>query len=180
MRRKGWLSILSILVLVAATVTAQDKPDFSGRWILETSAVVGPDVARSLTVRQRVVRANVNGAPMPPFFNELSVERQYVTDVHAETYQIGVEGGTVGGVAATNRGPAPDVNASQTRLVVRWEDDRLVIDTGSYSGSSREAGPYSEHSEIWRLDTAGVLILSITDRGSGIASTTKTLTYRKN
>jgi hypothetical protein len=178
MRQKGWLSILSILV--AATVAAQDKPDFSGRWILEPSADVGPDVARSLTVRQPVVRTNVFGAPMSPFFKELSVERQFVSDVRTETYQIGVGGGTVGHVAPTNRAPAPDVDASETRFLVRWEDDRLVIDIGNYSGSSREAAPYSEHSEIWQLDAAGRLILSITDRGSGIASTTKTLTYRKN
>jgi hypothetical protein len=178
MRQKGWLSILSILV--AATVGAQDKPDFSGRWILEPSTDVGPDVARSLTVRQPVVRTNVFGAPMPPLFKELSVERQFVTDVRTETYQIGVVGGTVGGVVPTNRAPAPNVNASETRLWVRWENDRIVIDTGNYSGSSRETGPYSEHSEIWQLEAAGRLILSITDRGSGIASTTKTLTYRKN
>jgi hypothetical protein len=178
MRQKGWFSLLSILV--AATVVAQDKPDFSGRWILEPTADVGPDVARSLTVRQPVVRTNVFGAPMPPFFNELSVERQFVTGLRTETYQIGVVGGTVGGVVPTNRAPAADANASEARFLVRWEDDRLVIDTGNYSGSSREAGPYSEHSEIWQLDAAGRLILSIMDRGSGIASTTKTLTYRKN
>jgi hypothetical protein len=178
LRQKGWLSILSLLV--AATVAAQDKPDFSGRWILKTSAGADPDVARSLTVHQTVVRTNVYGAPMPPFSKELSVERQFDTDVRTETYNIGVEGGAVGGVAPTNRGPAPDVNVSHTRFSVRWEDNRLVIDTGSYSGPNREAGPYSEHSEIWQLDAAGMLILSITDRGSGIASTTKTLTYRKN
>jgi len=64
MRHKGWLSILSMLV--AATVAAQDNPDFSGRWMLETSAGAGPDVALFLTVRQPVVRTNVYGAPMPP------------------------------------------------------------------------------------------------------------------
>ncbi len=178
MRQKGWLSILSMLV--AATVTAQDKPDFSGRWILETSSRAGPDVARSLTVRQPVVRTNVYGAPMPQFFKELSVERQFVTDVRTETYQIGVEGGIVGGVLPANRGTAPAVNASRTRFSVRWEDNRLVIDTGSYSGRTREAGPYTEHVEVWQLDVVDRLIVSITDRGSGIASTTKTLTYRSN
>jgi len=93
MRHKGWLSILSMLV--AATVVAQDKPDFSGRWILETSAGAGPDGARALTVRQPVVRTNVYGAPMPPFFKELSVDRQFGTDVRSETYQIGIEGGAI-------------------------------------------------------------------------------------
>ena len=178
MRHKSWLLILSMLV--AAIVAAQDKPDFSGRWILDTAAGAGPDVARSLTVRQPVVRTNAYGAPMPPFFKELTVERQFVTDVRTETYQIGVVGGMVGGVLPANRGTAADVNVSETRFSVRWEDNRLVIETGRYSGPTREAGPYTEHTEVWQLDTAGMLILSITDRGSGIASTTKTLTYRKN
>jgi hypothetical protein len=159
-------------------VSAQDKPDFSGRWILETSAGAGPDVARSLTVHQPVVRTNVYGAPTPPFFKELSVERQFGTDVRTETYQIGGQGGMVFGALPASRGTAPDVNASQTRFSVHWEDDRLVIDTGSYSGPTREAGPYTEHTEVWRLDAAGMLVLSTTDRGSGIASTTKTVTYR--
>ena len=176
MRHKGWLSILSMLV--AATVAAQDNPDFSGRWVLETSADAGPDVALFLTVRQPVVRTNVDGAPMPPFFKELSVERQFGDDVRVETHQIGVEGGVVGVVAA-NRGTASDVNVPQTRFSVRWEGNRLVIDTGRYSGPTREAGPYTEHTEVWQLDSRGRLLLSITDRGSGIASTTKTLTYRR-
>jgi hypothetical protein len=178
MRHNGWLSILSMLV--AATAAAQDKPDFSGRWILETSVGAGPDVARSLTVRQPVVRTNAYGAPRLPFFKELSVERQFVTGVRTETYQIGVEGGMIGGVRPADRGTARDVNGSQTHFSVRWEDNRLVIDTGSYSGPTRDAGPYTEHTEVWQLDAAGMLILSITERGSGIASTTKTLTYRKN
>jgi hypothetical protein len=165
-------------MLVAATVAAQDNPDFSGRWVLETSADAGPDVALFLTVRQPVVRTNVHGAPMPPFFKELSVERQFGDDLRIETHQIGVEGGAVGVVAA-NRGTASDVNVPQTRFSVRWESNRLVIDTGRYSGPTREAGPYTEHTEVWQLDSRGRLLLSITDRGSGIASTTKTLTYRR-
>ena len=176
MRHKGWLSILAMLV--AGTVAAQDKPDFSGRWILETSAGPGPDGARALTVRQAVARPNVYGAPMPPFFKELSVDRQFGTDVRTETYQIGVEGGMVSGISPANRGIAPEF--SQTRFSVRWDDNRLVIDTGIYSGRTRDAGPYTEHTEMWQLDAAGKLIVSTTDRRSGIASTTKTLTYRKN
>jgi hypothetical protein len=177
MRHKGWLSILSMLI--AATVAAQDKPDFSGRWILETSAGAGPDVARSLTVRQSIVRTNVYGAPMEPFFKDLTVERELVSEVRTDTYQIGLEGGVVGGIPA-NRETAPGVNVSQTRFSVRWEGNRLVIDTGSSSGPTREAGPYTEHTEVWQLEAGGMLILSITDRGSGIPSTMKTLTYRKN
>jgi len=181
MRHKAWLPILAMLsILLAATVTAQDQPDFSGRWVLEASAVAGPDVAQSLTVRQPIVRTNVHGAPIPPFFKELSVERQFVTGARTDTYQIGVEGGVVGGVAPSNRGDAPGANAPQSRFSVRWEDKRLVIESGRYSGSTREAGAYTEHTEIWQLDGADTLILSVIDAGSGRGSTTKTLIYRKN
>jgi hypothetical protein len=173
---KAWLSILSMFV--AASVAAQDTPDFSGQWNLETSADADPAVAQSLTVRQHAVRTNVYGDPIPLFFKELTVERRFGNDVRTETYQIGIEGGVVGGVSPPNRGI--DVNVSRTRFSVRWEDNRLVIDIGSYSGPSREAGPFTEHTEVWQLDATGMLILSMTDRGSGIPSTTKTLMYRKN
>jgi len=178
MRHTGWLSILSMLV--AATVAAQGKPDFSGRWVLAASPGAGPNVARSLTVRQPIVRTNVYGAPMDPLFGELTVERQFVSAVRTDIYQIGVTGGRVGGVVPTGRGTGPDMNIPEDRFSVRWEGNRLVIETGNYSGPTREAGPYTEHVEVWQLDARGMLILSVTDRGSGIESTTKTLTYRKN
>ena len=178
MLRNACLPMLAILL--AATVTAQDQPDFSGRWVLDASVAADPDVARSLTVRQPIVRTNVHGAPIAPFFRELSVERQFVTGARTDVYQIGIEGGVVGGVAPSNRGDAAGPNVSQTRFSVRWEDNRLVINSGRYSGPTREPGAYTEHTEIWQLDGAGTLMLSITDGGSGRASTTKTLTYRKN
>jgi len=67
----------------------------------------------------------------------------------------------------------------QTRYSVFWEGDRLVIETGSYSGPGRQDGPYSEHTEEWRLDREGLLILQLTDR-SDKEQTSNTLTYRRN
>ena len=163
-RHLAWLSLLSIALSV--TIAAQDKPDFSGRWVLAGSAHSDSDVAQSLTVRQPIARTNVFGAPMEPYFKELTVERQFANHVSTETYPIGVIGGTVGG------------GGSQTRISVRWENDRLVIETGSYAGSTREAGPYTEHTEEWKLD-AGALTISIIDRASDTESRSNTLTYRK-
>jgi hypothetical protein len=172
-----WWSVLSILV--AATVAAQSQPDFSGRWVLAHPEAAGAGVAGALTVRQPIVRTNVHGVPMEPVFKEITVERQFGTDTQADTFQIGVHGGTVGGVVANGAatGAGPDI--PQTRFFVRWEDNRLVIDTGRYSGSTREAGPYTERTEVWQLDAAGMLIVTITDRGPGAESTTRTLTYRR-
>jgi hypothetical protein len=54
-----------------------DKPDFSGRWILESPSVPGPDVPRSLALRQPlVVRTTVTGTPMAPAFWTIAIDRE--------------------------------------------------------------------------------------------------------
>jgi hypothetical protein len=87
-----------------------------------------------------------------------------------DTYQIGVQGGVVGG------------GGTESRYSVRWEGNRLVIETGSYSDPARRDGPYSVHMEERQLDAAGRIVLSVTDRRSGAQETsnTLTLTYQKN
>ena len=176
MRHKAWLSMLSIVV--AASVVAQDRPDFSGRWVLESPSAAGPDVARSLTVRQPIVRTNVSGAPMEPVFEELTVERRYASGTRSDTYRFGV-GGTVGGGNRAGRGTGANGMIPETRVSLRWDGSLLVLDTGSYSGPTREAGPYTERTEVWQLNDAGRLVLSVTSRGSGVDATSQTLTYRK-
>ena len=52
MRHTLWLMALS--VSIAAAVAAQDKPDFSGHWVLEPAVDSPSDAALSLTVRQPV------------------------------------------------------------------------------------------------------------------------------
>ena len=105
---------------------------------------------------------------MEPYFSALIVERQYVDRAATATYQIGVQGGIVGGGGA------------QSRISVRWDGNRLVIETGSYSGPTRSDGPYSEHTEEWQLDAAGRLVLSFTERRSSAPEVSNTLTYQKN
>jgi hypothetical protein len=38
------------------------------------------------------------------------------------------------------------------RVSPSLDSNRLVIETGSYSGPTRESGAYSEHTEIWWLE----------------------------
>jgi hypothetical protein len=116
---------------------------------------------------------------MKPFFKDLTVERSFKTGVRSETYQIGVEGGVVGGVDRTGRGSGPRGESPQTRFAVRWDGNSLVIETGNYSGATRESGPYTEHTEVWRFDAHGRLVITVTDRRSGTESTTGVLTYRR-
>ena len=54
-----------------------------------------------------------------------------------------------------------------------------MIETGNYSGPTRESGPYTEHAEVWWLDAEGRLVIKVTDRSSGAESTTRTLTYQR-
>jgi hypothetical protein len=145
MRKIAWSSVL--LLLIAATVAGQDKPDFSGRWVLENPADSASDIARSLTVRQSIVRTTARGAPMEPFFRDLMVEREFSTRARSESYQIGVVGGVVYGVDRTGRGAGPEGQNRETRFAVRWDENRLVIETGTYSGPTRESGPNTEHTE---------------------------------
>ena len=110
---------------------------------------------------------------MPPFFLELTVERHFESGTKTQAYLIGTEGGTVGGIAG-GRG----ISAS-SRFSVRWDGERLRIETGSYSGPTRDSGPFTEHDEVWTLDEQGRLLISMVDRRSGAEPATRTLTYRR-
>jgi hypothetical protein len=157
-----------LLFAVVSAVAAQDQPDFSGRWILVEAVPADAGTASRLNVTQPIVQTNAVGAPMKPTFMTLTVERAFADRATTETFQIGVEGGTVGG------------GGFGTRFSVRWEDHRLVMATASYSGSGSESRQTSEHNEVWELDPDGMLIIRITDREAGHGSKSHTLTYRRN
>ena len=169
-RSVAGLAILSMLA--AAGAAAQDKPDFSGTWVLADAAGPSPDAARRLTVTMTVLRDNVRGEPIGPFFDTLTVTREFPTGLRPDSYRIGIEGGTVGG--------AVGAACTSTRYSVRWDGNRLVIETGSYPKCTRDAGPYTEHTEVWELDAAGVLTVSTTDRSADAEPRRNTSTYRRN
>jgi hypothetical protein len=172
MRHPTLACIVSAAIAIAVSAAAQDQPDVSGRWVLVSSAVADPNAARSLNIRQPVRVTNALGAPMAPYFLELIVEREFADRVTTETHKIGVGGGMVGGIAG---------GASfQSRFSVGWEGPRLVFERSSYSGATRDAGPFWEHIEVWELDSAGMLVVTLTDRASDAAPKSNTVTYRRN
>ena len=171
MRKPTWRlcsSILAVTVALTAVTAAQSQSDFSGRWILVRPETATADVARALTVRQPIVRTNVYGAPMEPFFKEISVDRDFGGRVSTDTHQIGMGGGTISV-------PGPIGRGVSTKFLVRWEDGRLVIDTGR-----TEDGKFSGRTEVWQLDAAGLLTITVTDRATGAETRTTTATYRRN
>ena len=155
-----------------APLAAQDKPDFSGSWLLE-SGVSGTDIPLALSVSQSLVRTNVRGEPMQPFFKDITVTRALASSTRSETYQIGLVGGTVSGRADGG------ANGPRTHHRVAWEEQALVIESGSYTGPAPESGDWVERREVWSLDSGVRLRLAITMRSSVDAPRTVMLVYRR-
>jgi hypothetical protein len=161
-----------LLVLTAAPLTAQDQPDFSGRWVLASELQSDLESPHALSVNQLLVRTNGRGEPMMPFFKEITVVRELKDSTRSETLQIGVEGGEIGGL------PGRGI-VSRARFAVRWEGRALVLERGTYSGPSPETGEWSEWRDVWSLDLEGRLRVSTTRRSSVDEARTTTLVYRR-
>ena len=108
-------------MLATVGVVGQDKPDFSGRWILTTPQQSDRDTPLALSVRQTLVRTTVRGDPMEPFFRDITIERQFATGTQSETHLIGVQGGTVSGL----RADGSLVNAQQDGHIVFPNEEAL-------------------------------------------------------
>jgi hypothetical protein len=142
------------VVLAVALGFAQSQPDFSGHWVLVRPENPGPGVAGTLIVQQPIARQNVHGAPMEPAYLRITIERRFVSSTRTETYAIGARGGSVSGTATGGE--------RTTTVFVRWEDQRLVIDT---TNSSR--GTTAACTEVWQYDAASMLLVTTTERVSG-------------
>ena len=166
----------TVLLIIFATlgVAAQDKPNFSGRWILDTPQQSDAEIPLTLSVHQSVVRTTVRGDPMEPFFRDITIERQFETGSRSEIHLIGVQGGTVPGLG-TDGSP----NGPTALNAVKWDGNALVFESGSYTGQRLKTGTWTERREIWSLDDDGRLRVAITMRGSGDGSRDVTLVYRR-
>jgi len=121
--------MIALLMLATVGVAAQDKPDFSGRWVLATPQQSDTDIPLVLSVRQTLVGTPVHGEPMEPFFRDITIERQFETGTHSENHRIGMQGGTVSGLRADG-----SPNGPTAHYAVRWDGDALIFESGNYSG----------------------------------------------
>jgi hypothetical protein len=128
------------------------------------------DIPQALSVSQSLVRTNVRGEPMQPFFKDITVTRVLASSTRSETYHIGGGGG---GVSVGSTG------GQRTHYRVAWEEQALVIESGSYTGPIPESGNWAERREVWSLDSGVRLNLAITVRSSVDAPKTVTLVYRR-
>jgi hypothetical protein len=167
-----WVVVLT--VLVGLSLPAQDGPDFTGRWVLESPSQPAPDTPRTLTVRRSLVSTNVRGEPMRPFFKDITIEREFESSTRSETHQIGVVGGVVPGLGSDGTPSGPRYHHA-----VRWDANALVFESGSYTGQSPATGVWTERGESWSLDSDGRLHVVITTRSSFEAAKTVALVYRR-
>ena len=161
-----------LVLLVGQAASPQDKPDFSGDWILVNRSDAPSNAAQSISVHESFKRESVRGTPVDPPLITLLVERRINGTVHSELYTVGTISGTVGGTVFGGQ-------REQTRFSTTWDGDRLVIEV-RYSGRPVDAGAFSEHKEVWSLDVAqGVLLLAVTEKAPGTEPTTTDLIYRR-
>ena len=170
--RRTTMCFVVVMVSLGVRLAAQDKPDFSGSWILESGSSAA-DIPQTLSVSQSLVRTNVRGEAMKPFFTNITVTRSLASGTRSETYQIGVVGGTVFGRADGS------VDGLRTHHRVAWEEQALVIESGSYTGPVPESGDWAERREVWALDSGVRLRLAITTRSPVDAPNTVILVYRR-
>src|SRR5438094_4347015 len=116
-----WVVVLT--VLVGSSLPAQDGPDFTGRWILESPSQPAPDTPRALSVRQSLVRTNVRREPMRPFFKDITIEREFESGTRSETHEIGVVGGMLLVPGSDGRTGGPGQHHA-----VRWDANALVFE----------------------------------------------------
>jgi hypothetical protein len=167
------IRVIYCCLLAAAIATpsayAQAKPDFSGSWVLENPTQAGTDIPLALIVRQPLQRTTALGDPMVPAFLTVTVERHFQSDVRTDTYHIGTEGGTVAGTPGGDR--------SSTGISVRWDAERLRIDTRVYPTAASDT--YTEHDEVWRLDGTDRVLITLIDRRSDSEGTSRTIAYKR-
>lgn len=163
-----------LLIVAAVAAVAQDRPDFSGRWVLIEPASAGADVPRAMSVQQWLVRTNVRGEPMTPYFKDITISREFDTRTGTDTYAIGIIGGVGPGVRADG-----SQNGPRGRYAVKWEAETLVFESGTHTPEAFGAKAWSERRERWQLEPDGNLRVTISTRSSDAATGTFTLLYQR-
>jgi hypothetical protein len=159
--------VLVAVIVLSPPLQSQSQPDFSGTWTLDSRPAA--DTPVRITVKQVLVRTNVRGEPIAPLFRQIVITRAGRT----ESYDIGAIGGSMSGIVG---GP---VSPLRTHQRLAWEEQVLVIESGSYTGGARETGDWTERREAWSIDSDGRLRVRISTRGSGVAPSDDTVIYRR-
>lgn len=173
MRRRHqhpWL--LMLLVMTTVGVTAQETPDFEGRWVL-LAPLPDSETPLELQVSQTVIRTTVRGEPMKPYVSHIFVDRRFDSGIRSGSYEVGLQGGQVPGSTAGPEEP-------KSYQGVRWDGRALLFERGTYTGSLRRTGTWTERLESWSLDADSALrVVITTDSSSGEARTVTRIYERR-
>ena len=128
--------ILAAAIVLTTAAAAQQKPDFSGRWVI-TSPPEGAGREQTVTQDEKT----------------LSVEQAMSGGVRKTIYQLdGVERQQ----ALPTRGQEIVVLS-----IASWDGDRIVIS----SRTSYPNGMKTQSREVWSLDSQGRLVIDYTEIG---------------
>jgi hypothetical protein len=163
---------LVLALAVVAPAAAQEKPDFTGTWVLASPNGAAANVPTTIVVAESFRRESVSGVLLPSPIISMHVERRAAnSEVTSDDFAIGIIGGVVGGRSAD----APRVRRN---FAATWDGERLVLET-TWSGRPVDAGTSSLHRETWAIDRAGLLTVT-TKESLGLADfMTTTVSYRR-
>jgi hypothetical protein len=163
---------LALSTATVAPAAAQEKPDFTGTWVLASPAGAPANAPATIVVRESFKRESTFGAPLPASVISMHIERRSASDaVTSEDVPIGIIGGVISGT--------PDAAvAVAKRVSSTWDGDRLVLET-VWSGRPIDGGTSSLHRETWSLDRADVLTVTTKESIGQGDFTTTTVTYRR-
>ena len=164
MRRTAMLVSAAAVVLFTASLFAQAKPSFAGKWTM----VADPNAAPAGGGRGR-------GG-----FGGLGMEFTAAQDDKALTVTSTGQNGEVKSIYNLDGSDSKNTmnfggNAIDRISKTKWDGARLVITTTTnFNGNANES------TQTWSLDASGNLIVEATNpgRNGGAATTTKT-TYKK-
>ena len=132
----------------------------------------GGAAGRSMTVEQRLVRTNVRGEAMSPFFRSISITRERADVRSTEFYDIGVVGGSIGSSGRNDQ-------SVRWRRSVLWVDHSLVIDVAAEQGPSGDVAEWVPRREVWTLMDDNRLRIDIDCRGVDVPLRTVSLIHRR-
>jgi hypothetical protein len=172
-RMRNVLSSCVLILLTVAATSAQDRPDFSGTWILVSPNPAPSNAPQTLVVEASFSRQSARGTPISPPLVTLAVSPRFGNAIRSDIYTVGTIGGVVSGLP--EKGLPDNGPRTSSRYSTRWDGDKLVVDLANYADGKLT----SEHGEVWSLDGQGTLSITVTDHIVGDPSTTVTLVYRR-
>lgn len=167
MRGVYWAVTPLTLALVATLVSAQPRPDFSGRWTLDAPSPAPADAPSVLVVDPQVLRPIVRGESRPPVFLQISIRREGTSGTTNDTYLFGMSGGLVG--------PRSDGNEKRAA----WRGDTLTLLTRRRAADVPHPGDWLNRRESWSLDPNGRLRVEIETEAPDRARQATLLLYRR-